>query len=87
MRNWVILFIVFFVADLIPYVVIGETWGLIWFPLNQPVSGVVVESLVGISRDIKLVIGFVSILTAALWTFVIYFCWRIAGMIRRDNKY
>lgn len=32
------------VVNLLPYAIAGETWGMMWFPLNQPLSGLLEES-------------------------------------------
>lgn len=50
---------------LVPFAVVGEYWGMVWFPLNVPLS-VIVEDRYGIGRDSYGWIGLITIANSAV---------------------
>ena len=38
------------IAFFLPFALVGESWGTLWFPLNMPLSGII-EDRYGIGRD------------------------------------
>ena len=48
-------------ALLVPFAVVGEYWGMVWFPFNVPLAAIV-EDRYGISRDSY---GWVGLITIA----------------------
>lgn len=67
---WVVAF--FYVGcALIPYAIVGESWGMLWFYLTAPVS-MAVETTLGIGKESYLLIVFTSLACAAGWAAVAY---------------
>lgn len=69
-RTWGIAIIVFTCLLNAPYLLIGGCWGMIWFPLTMPVSGIFENYLGGISIHSPINIFVVSLLTSAIWALV-----------------
>ena len=56
---------------LIPYIFIGEYWGMVWMYVTAPVS-FVVEERMGIGADSYALIGATSLACAFLWAALAY---------------
>ena len=69
----------FLLAALVPYAVIGESWGMVWIYVTAPLS-FLAESTVGIGPDSWLLIASVSLASAVLWSASAYgiCCWILA---------
>ena len=57
----------FVVATLGPYVVVGKNWGMIWFMINQPLSSIV-EDTIGIGPKSVGLICAITFANATLWS-------------------
>lgn len=57
----------FLLVALLPYAVVGENWGMVWFYIMAPLS-FFVESTVGIGDDSWLFIVAISLASAILWS-------------------
>ena len=54
---------------LIPFGIIGGTWGMIWYYLATPFS-VMAEKWIGIGQDSPILIFIVSVASSAMWAIV-----------------
>ena len=63
--------LLFLLAALVPFAVLGENWGMVWMYVTFPLS-FFAESTIGIGRDTWLLIASVSLGSAALWSSVAY---------------
>ena len=64
---------VLLLALLVPFVVIGESWGMLWYPLALPFSAVL-KGAFWSSSDSMGYLLVCSALTALSWTVVLYLC-------------
>lgn len=63
--------IVFIVVALLPFAVVGESWGMIWYYVTAPLS-MAVEMVFGIGSDSYLLIGLTSVACATAWAVIAY---------------
>ena len=78
-----ILGIILFVAQLVPYAVIGEYWGMIWYFLAMPFSAWLKDALWSSSSSSVYTLV-CSALSAFLWATVFYLC--LKGLGGRKKK-
>ena len=68
--------IIVLLVQLVPFVFIGEYWGMIWYILAMPLSACLKGALwSSSSSDVYILIS--SVLSALLWTIVIYLGLRV----------
>lgn len=63
--------ILFMLLALVPYLIIGPYWGMLWFYLCAPVS-FIAESAFGIGIGSHFLIFLVTLITALLWAGLAY---------------
>ncbi len=79
----IIVGIILFLIQLIPYAIIGEYWGMIWYFLAMPFSEYLKNVLWHNFSDTGYTV-ICSALSAFLWSTVCYFCLRgLSRIIKR----
>ena len=73
----IIAWVVVFACLLVPFLILGENWGMVWFLAATPIS-LILEEAIGIGSDSMLLIVLASAATSSLWALVIY------GLVRRS---
>ena len=77
---------VLFAALVLPFIIVGEIWGMVWYLVAMPLT-TIVEGSVGIGSHSYFLIALVSAGTAALWAAVIAApVWVVVAMKNRANK-
>ena len=56
---------------LLPYVFIGESYGMIWFMANAPIS-IIVDKSIGISKGTPILIFIVTLINSTIYSGIIY---------------
>ncbi len=74
--------IVFIGAALLPFAVIGGTWGMVWFYITAPLS-LAVEATFGIDGESCILIVLTSVACAVAWAAVAY---ALTRTIQRWNR-
>ena len=78
--------VVVFAFLLVPFLLLGESWGMVWFLAAAPIS-IILEELVGIGSNSILLIALASAATASMWAFVIYGLVRFSySLNKKPNK-
>ena len=82
----VILFtLILLCLQFIPFIVIGETWGMVWFLINMPLSGMV-ENTIGIGHSTTYLILSISILNSLLIASIVDMLLRTAKKFRQRSE-
>ena len=68
--GWIVA-ILFAGGALIPFAIVGESWGMLWFYFTAPVS-MAVEAIFGIGKKSHLLIVLTSLACAAAWAAIAY---------------
>ncbi|RYD23102.1 MAG: hypothetical protein EOP88_05555 [Verrucomicrobiaceae bacterium] len=71
-------------VSLVPYVVIGEYWGMVWYLFNLPLAELLKGSLWGHSPIAYVVL--VTIINAIIVSSVISSVWMLLASIRKARK-
>ena len=71
-RIGVVVGAIFLAASLLPYVFVGEYWGMVWFLITFPISNIL-EDVAGIGVGSYGVIGLITIICATAWAAIAYF--------------
>lgn len=69
---------------LVPFLFIGESWGMLWMYVAAPLS-FLAEKKIGLGRESYLLIGAVSVLSSAWWALVLYFLSAAAAFALRKK--
>lgn len=73
----------FMVVALLPYAVVGETWGMIWYSVAAPFSGLLKNNLSRIEPyPFAYVLG-TTIIAATWWTVITY---AVVALVRRLTR-
>ena len=67
LRVWSIITIVLTCLLTLPYLIIGEWWGAMWYLITMPTSKIFESFLGGLSKETPIKIILVSIITASIW--------------------
>lgn len=73
-------------ALLLPFVFVGESWGMVWFYAAAPLS-FIAEEKIGIGSDSYFLIGAVSILSAAWWALIVYAIGSVVSFMIRKKTF
>jgi len=74
-----------FLGLLVPFAVIGESWGTLWMYVAAP-SSFVAEDMIGIGRDSYFLTAFVSACAAAIWALVVYAAARLFVFAKKRSN-